>query len=122
MLIHPRVTYRCKGCVNGCLFSLKITAFSWNICKFDNIDINIKQESNNSHKKSSFSKDIKQQLKQKYEELFFDKLKSTKENSKIHIYSKIKTEYEMNNYILNINYEDRKLLCKMRVSDHFLEI
>ena len=93
-----------------------------NICKFDNIDINIKQENNNSHKNSSFSKDIKQQLKQKYEELFFDKLKSTKENSKIHIYSKIKTEYEMNNYILNINYEDRKLLCKMRVSDHFFEI
>ena len=28
----------------------------------------------------------------------------------------------MNNYILNINYEDRKLLCKMRESDHFLEI
>ena len=24
--------------------------------------------------------------------------------------------------ILNINYEDRKPLCKMRVSDHFLEI
>ena len=48
--------------------------------------------------------------------------KSTKENSKIYIYSKIKTEYEMNNYILNINYEDRKLSCKMRVSDHFLEI
>jgi len=41
---------------------------------------------------------------------------------KIYIYSKIKTEYEMNNYILNINYEDRKHLCKMRVSDHFLEI
>jgi hypothetical protein len=55
-------------------------------------------------------------LKQKYEELFFEKLKSTKENSKIYIlvYSKFKTEYEMNNYILNINYEDRK--------DHFLEI
>ena len=30
------------------------------------------------------------------------------------VYSKFKTEYEMNNYILNINYEDRK--------DHFLEI
>jgi hypothetical protein len=28
----------------------------------------------------------------------------------------------MNNYILNINYEDRKLLCKMQVSNHFLEI
>ena len=28
----------------------------------------------------------------------------------------------MNNYILNINYEDRKILCKMRVSDHFLYI
>jgi hypothetical protein len=49
-----------------------------------------------------------------YEELFFDKLKSTKENNKIYIYSKIKTEYEMNNNILNINYEDRKLLCKMQ--------
>jgi hypothetical protein len=64
---------------------------------------------------------IKQQLKQKYEELFFDELKPTKENSKIYIYSKIKTEHEMNNYILNINYEDRKLLCKMHVSHHFLE-
>ena len=53
------------------------------------------QDNNNSHKNSSFNKDIKQ--KQKYEELFFDKLKSTKENSKIYIYSKIKTEYEMNN-------------------------
>ena len=92
------------------------------ICKFDNIDINIIQDNNNSHKNSSFNKDIKQQLKQKYEELFFDKLKSTKENSKIYISSKIKTEYEMNNYILNINYEGRTLLCKMRVSDHFLEI
>jgi hypothetical protein len=77
-----------------------------NICKFDNIDINITQDNNNSQRNSSFNKDIKQQLKQKYEELFFDKLK----------FSKIKTEYEMNNYILNINYEDRKLLCKMRVS------
>ena len=28
----------------------------------------------------------------------------------------------MNNNILNINYEDRKLLCKMHVLDHFLEI
>ena len=28
----------------------------------------------------------------------------------------------MNNYILNINYEDRKCVCKMRVLDHFLEI
>ena len=53
---------------------------------------------------------------------YFDKLKSTKENTNIYIYSKFKTEYEMNNYILNINYEDRKLLCKMCVSDHFLEI
>jgi hypothetical protein len=44
------------------------------------------------------------------------------QNSKIYIYSKIKTEYEMNNYILNINYEDRNLLCKMQVSNHFLEI
>jgi hypothetical protein len=63
--------------------------YSWfsyveNICKFDNIDINIIQDNNNSHKNSSFNKDIKQ--KQKYEELFFDKLKLTKENSKIYIY------------------------------------
>ena len=48
-----------------------------NICKFDNIDINITQDNNNSQRNSSFNKDIKQQLKQKYEELFFDKLKST---------------------------------------------
>ena len=80
-----------------------VGTYSWfsyveNICKFDNIDINIIQDNNNSHKNSSFNKDIKQQLKQKYEELVFDKLKSTKENSEIYIYSKIKTEYEMNNY------------------------
>jgi hypothetical protein len=47
-----------------------------NICKFDNIDINIIQDNNNSRKNYPFNKDIKQQLKQKYEELFFDKLKS----------------------------------------------
>jgi hypothetical protein len=51
------------------------------------------QDNNNSRKNYPFNKDIKQQLKQKYEELFFDKVKSTKENSKIYIYSKIKTEY-----------------------------
>ena len=65
-----------------------VGTYSWfsyieNICKFDNIDINITQDNNNSQRNSSLNKDIKQQLKQKYEELFFDKLKSTKENSKI---------------------------------------
>jgi hypothetical protein len=58
-----------------------VITYSWfsyveNICKFDNIDINIIQDNNNSRKNYPFNKDIKQQLKQKYEELFFDKLKS----------------------------------------------
>jgi hypothetical protein len=39
-----------------------VGTYSWfsyvdNICKFDNIDINIIQDNNNSHKNSSFNKD-----------------------------------------------------------------
>ena len=52
----------------------------------------------------------------------FEKLKLTNETSKIFLYSKIKTKYEIDKYISKNSFENRKLLCKMRVSDHFLEI
>lgn len=37
------------------------------------------------------------------------------------VYSKIKTNYEIDQYILQNNTEKRKISCKMRVSGSFLE-
>jgi hypothetical protein len=86
------------------------------ICKFDNIDINIIQDNNNSHKNSSFNEDIKQQLKQKYEELFFDQLKSTKENNKIYIFSAI--DFLTNGTVNRIICDDDRINCNFLAPSH----
>ena len=56
------------------------------------------------------------ELKDSFGNIFFEKLKLTNDTSKI------KTEYEIDKYISKNIFENRKLLCKKRVSDHFLEI
>lgn len=38
------------------------------------------------------------------------------------LYSKIKTKYELDKYILKKDFENRNIKCKMQVSDLFLEI
>ena len=46
-----------------------------------------------------------------------------KEDNKLFLYSKLKKEYKIEPYIKNCkNLDERKLICKMRIGDHFLEI
>ena len=43
-------------------------------------------------------------------------------NCVLFLYSKIKTNYIIEPFIENSNFENRKLIVKMRISDHVLEI
>jgi hypothetical protein len=54
--------------------------------------------------------------------MFFEKLRSFNINNKLFLYSKIKTIYIIEPFIENSNFENRKLIVKMRISDHILEI
>ena len=52
-----------------------------------------------------------------------EKLSSFNETSKLYIYSKIKSELKLENYLLFFsNFKMRQLFTKFRVSDHSLEI
>ena len=64
----------------------------------------------------------KKTLLENYEDMFFEKLRSFKINNKLFLYSKIKTNYIIEPFIENSNLENRKLIVKMRISDHVLEI
>ena len=50
---------------------------------------------------------------------FFSTLKS---QSKLRTYSKYKSVYEMEPYILNPNFKQRQAVSKLRISDHKLQI
>lgn len=99
------------------------TWFSYvtNICSSNDINLN-HLKSINYLKDHKAINNLKQNLKTNYEEKFFKKLKSCTEDNKIYLYSKIKTKYEIEDFILKTNFEDRKNVCKMRISNHFLEI
>ena len=52
-----------------------------------------------------------------------EKLSSFNETSKLYIYSKIKSELKLENYLLFLsNFKMRQLFTKFRASDHSLEI
>ena len=54
--------------------------------------------------------------------MFFEKLRSFKINNKLFLCSKIKTNYIIEPFIENSNFEYRKLIVKMSISEHVLEI
>lgn len=52
-----------------------------------------------------------------------NRIKNITENSKLHIYGKLKSEIKIEQYLLEIsNFKTRQLFTKFRVSDHKLEI
>ena len=65
------------------------------------------------------TKSEKKTLLENYENMFFGKLRSF---SIIKNPSKIKTNYIIEPFIKNSNFENRKLIVKMRINDHVLEI
>ena len=68
------------------------------------------------------TKSLKKTLLKNYENMFFEILRSFNINNKRFLYSKIKTNYIIEPFIENSNFENRKLIVKMRISDHVLEI
>jgi hypothetical protein len=66
---------------------------------------------------------LKKTLLENYENMFLEKLRSFNINNKLFLYScKKKTNYIIEPFIENSNFENRKLIVKMRISDHVLEI
>jgi hypothetical protein len=65
---------------------------------------------------------LKKTLLENYENMFFEKLRSCNINNQLFLYNKIKTNYIIEPFIENSNFENRKLIVKMRISDHVLEI
>ena len=102
-------------------------SFSWysfaeNICTENKFDMNYIENIDYKKEKCSFSKTVKNKLQENYEQLFFEKIKSFTVNNKLFLYSKMKTKYTIDPFIFNSNFENRRLLVKMRISDHNLGI
>lgn len=77
-----------------------------------------------------FSK-IKHVLKEKFKKAIYNlynhkiqnKLYSLTDSSKLYLYSKLKTEIKLENYLIKeTNFKTRQLITKFRVSDHNLEV
>lgn len=97
-------------------------SFAENICSYNKIDMKDIENIDYKKEKCSFSKTIKNQLQENYEQLFFQKMKSLTDNNKLFLYSKVKTKYTTDPFLSDTNFENRRLLVKMRISDHNLEI
>ena len=73
--------------------------------------------------KHSLKKKIKKVINDSYSKKTLEKLSSFNETSKLYIYSKIKSNLKLENYLLFFsNFKMRLLFTKFRVSDHSLEI
>ncbi len=73
--------------------------------------------------KNPIKKSTKPVIKQKYDELILGKLSTLDDSSKLFLYSKLKTEIRMEDYLSDLkNFNSRKILTKLRLSDHNLEI
>jgi hypothetical protein len=69
--------------------------------------------------KWNLTKSLKTTLLENYENLFFHKLRSFNINNTLFLYSKIKASYIIEPFIENSNFENRKLIVKMRISYQF---
>ena len=96
--------------------------FVENICNSNNIKLEELEVVNFRKEKFNISKKINRHLKEEYEKKFFEKLQSLNEKSKIFLYSRIKTKYDIDEYYLKTTFENRKNVTKMKISDHYLEV
>ena len=66
---------------------------------------------------------LKSTVHEYYKNLSTNKLSNLDESSKLYIYSKLKTSFQLEDYLINLkNFNSRQLLTKFRISDHNLEI
>ena len=79
---------------------------------------------NNSFKEVKYKvKNLcKNVIKENYDKLLLDKISKFDNTSKLHLYSKLKSEIGLSNYLKIPNFNSRKILTKFRISDHNLEV
>ena len=61
-------------------------------------------------------------IKQTYHNILLEKIHSSDSSSKLHLYSKLKSEIIPADYLKVQNFNSRKVLTKFRISDHTLEV
>ena len=64
----------------------------------------------------------KKESSNQYQEKFREKIEKIDENSKLQVFKLVKNEYKCEKYLESLNSEYRKIICKMRISDHALLI
>jgi hypothetical protein len=73
--------------------------------------------------KNNLKKMFKEVVSENYTTKVQEKLSKLTDSSKLYLYSQLKSDIKLENYILIENsFEKRQLLTKFRVSDHSLEI
>ena len=72
--------------------------------------------------KNSVKNKSKKSFKIFYDDLFTEKIDKIDNNSKLYLYSKLKTGSDQPEYLMLNNFNSRRLLTKFRISDHNLEV
>ena len=88
---------------------LEKTDFEFNQKPFKEIKYKVKNQNKNV-------------IKEYYDKLILDKISKFDNSSKLHLYSKLKTEIGLPEYLKTQNFNSRKILTKFRISDHNLEV
>lgn len=103
--------------------------YSWftyvkNILSELNLDIAQIQQNTSSDKKinNSFKVYIKTSSKNYFENLIHDKMQNIDEKSKLYLYKNLKQNLRFEDYLRTSNFTYRKLITKLRISDHNLNI
>ena len=104
------------------IFLVYLKDFAKNILNTNEINEKNIEVTDFNKEKWRLTKSLKKTLLENYENMFFEKLRSFNINNKLFLYSKIKTNYIIEPFIENSNFENRKLIVKMRIRDHVLEI
>ena len=99
--------------------------FAQNIFEEMGLDIKDFESSDKPFDKIKFNLKMKlqNQMNKVYKEKNVNKLSSIDGSSKLFLYSKLKSEIEIEKHLLEEpNFKNRQMITKLRVSDHTLEI
>ena len=96
--------------------------FAKDILSESNIDIDRLKTCDNLKQLKNIKSYIKPQINSYYNNLLMDKLKSIDDKSKLNFYKGLEPNLLIKPYLSNPNFEFRKLITKLRISDHSLLI
>ena len=77
---------------------------------------------NKSYTRNQYTKIVKQNIQQKFNRYWKNRIKNREVEHKLDLYSKIKTKFEVEPYLSLPYFKDRQVISKFRCSNHNLEI